>query len=265
MKKLYHFLLLICITTSSYAQHHFILGVGKSRNNIKTDELNSFTSTFNDYHKGNGFVPLNNFKATMEPLNFSGGYRYMKDNGFSLGMIYMYSKKTQQNQTTLMSKTGYEFNYKGYSNDFIFELGYSIGGIITINALGSLGISNNHMQIWKVYANGDKSLGAENDLPGHYKAVTTHADLGGSIGLKLWKFYFPLRVTYGMPVFSKGELGMTDFDRTHRYRNNEMPKDYKQWATNAMDYDPDNFISGDQFTGIRIHLGVEFMIPLGGK
>lgn len=265
MKKIYLILLLLQFTVgSAYSQHHFILGVGKSRNNIKTDELNSFANTFNDYHKGNGFIPLNNFKPTMEPLNFSGGYRYMKNNGFSLGFIYMYSKDKQDNSTTLISKTGYDFNYSAKNHDFIFEMGYNIGGLITINALGSLDMRFNNMQIWKVYANGDRSMGYENDLPGHYQTLTTHLDVGGSIGLKLWKFYIPLRVTYGMPLFSDGSSGFIDYD-TKRFRNNEIPKDYRPWAEKPMEYDSENIISQNQFVGIRVHLGIEFMIPLGGK
>lgn len=262
MKKINLICLLTLITSASYSQHRFILGIGKSQNTIKTGELNSFASTFNEYHQGNGFIPLSDFKPKMQPLNFSGGYRYMKNNGFSLGMIYMYSKDQQDNSTTLISKTGYDFHYSAKNHDFMFEIGYNIGGVITINGLGSLGIRNNTMQIWKVYANGNRSFGYENDLPGHYQTLTTHLDVGGSVGLKLWHFYIPLRVTYGMPIFSDGSSGFIDYD-TQRFRSNELPKDYIKWATKPMEYDSKNIISQNEFTGMRIHLGIEFMIPLG--
>lgn len=186
----------------------------------------------------------------------------MGKKGFNLAMIYMYSKNGYDNHSTLAQKSGYELNYKAKNHDFIFEMGYNIGGLVVINGIFGMGIRTNSIDMWKVYANGDKSFGYENDITGHYKAPSFTTDLGGSIGLKLWKFYIPLRVTYGTALFSSSESVLTDFD-TNRYRSSEFPNDFKQWINSNTTYDENNKIGQKEFVGMKISVGLEFMIPLG--
>lgn len=265
MKKIYYTFLLQLCCIGTYAQHHLVLGLSGTQHQIKTGELNNFVSTFNDYYQANGFKPLSDFKANMQGIGFSAGYRLTAPNSFSLAMLYMFSKNAQDNHTTLALKSGYELNYRAKNHDFIFELGYNIGGLVILNGVFGIGMRSNTMQVWKVYANGDKSLGYENDINGHYQTPSFTMDYGGSIGLKLWRFYIPVRVTYGSTMFGKNsESILTDFD-TNRYRSNEFPKDYKLWLSSNTSYDETNSIGQNEFVGMKISVGVEFMIPLGKK
>ncbi|WP_461485787.1 hypothetical protein, partial [Pedobacter sp.] len=166
--------------------------------------------------------------------------------------------------TTLALKSGYDFNYRAKNHDFIFELGYNIGGVLSINGVFGMGIRGNAMEVWKVYANGDRSFGYENDITGHYKTNSFTMDYGGSVGLKLWKFYVPIRVTYGSALFNKGESVLMDYS-TNRYRINEFPHDFKQWIGSNTTYDETNSIGQNEFVGMKISVGLEFMIPLGKK
>lgn len=264
MKKLYFLFILYLLGFCSFAQHHLIVGVNGTQHDIKTAKLNNFVSTFNSYYQANGFVPLTDFSSKMRGLGFSTGYRLMGKEGFNLGMIYMFSKNGQDNSTTLATKSGYDFNYRAKNHDFIFELGYNIGGLFTINGVFGMGIRGNAMEVWKVYANGDRSFGYENDITGHYKTNSFTMDYGGSVGLKLWKFYVPIRVTYGSALFNKGESVLMDYS-TNRYRSNEFPHDFKQWINSNTTYDETNSIGQNEFVGMKISVGLEFMIPLGKK
>ena len=123
MKKIFYTFLLQLCCFGTYAQHHLILGLSGTQHQIKTGELNNFANTFNSYYQGNGFKPLNDFKANMQDVGFTAGYRLMRSNSFSLAMLYMFSKNAQDNSTTLIQKSGYEFNYKAKKPRFYFRDG----------------------------------------------------------------------------------------------------------------------------------------------
>ena len=254
--------ILSCILFNQYvhAQHKIIFGAVAGMNTFKTKELNSFIHSFNDYFEAPNFVPFKDFKGNMHSISGKVGYRYMPSEGLSFGIHYAFGKGKNSNHSTLAVKSGYELLHQIKRNDFWFEIGrsqrfFNLSGVLGINR------ASNTIQIWKVYANGDKSMGYEDDLNGNYMLDAYSLDIGGSLGINVWRFHVPIQVTYGLPFFTKGNV-FVDHD-TYRFRSNELPKDYGKWRQDYDKYDETNSIGNKELVGLRLQVGLEFMIPFG--
>jgi hypothetical protein len=250
----------ICCFYFANAQHKIIVGGGTALNSFKTTELNSFIHSFNAYFDAPNFVPFDEFNSKMQSISGKIGYRYFPYSGLTFGMHYAFGKGQNSNHSTLAVKSGYELLHKVKRNDFGFEVGrnqrfFNLSGLMGINS------ATHAIQIWKVYANGDKSMGYEDDLNGNYVVDAYNLDIGGSLGLKLWHFYVPIQVTYGLPFFTKGNV-FVDHD-TYRFRSNELPNNYGKWRQDYDKYDETNSIGNKDLVGLRVQVGLEFMIPLG--
>lgn len=259
-KKIIFILSYIMLFQQAYAQHKIIFGAGAGMNTFKTNELNTFIHSFNDYFEAPNFVPFKDFKGSMQSISGKVGYRYLPLQGLSFGMHYAFGRGKNSNHSTLDVKSGYELLHNIKRNDFWFEVGrserfFNLSGILGINK------ATNTIQIWKVYANGDKSMGYEDDLNGNYVIDAHSLDIGGSLGLKIWRVNVPIQVTYGVPFFTKGNV-FVDHD-TYRLRSNELPKDYGKWRQDYDKYDETNSIGNKELVGLRLQIGLEFMIPLG--
>lgn len=259
-------IVLVALSLESQAQSAISVGFTGTRNTINTTELNTFVESFNEYHKGDGFVPMKPFVKGMYAPGFNFGWRYLdfEKSSFYINMMMMFSWDSQKTNTTLIQKSGYDFTYRSSNIDFLFELGYSIKSRVLIGAVAGLGISDESMEIWKIYANGDRSITNENDLPGYYQGSAYPISYGAVVSLRLGKFLIPFRVMHASKAFSNtvARVGFTDYSNSSRYRSTDLPLDYGKWAhENQSVAGIDNYVDANIRTGWRFQIGVEYLIP----
>ncbi|HTO17484.1 MAG TPA: hypothetical protein VLZ83_17090 [Edaphocola sp.] len=269
--RFFYIFLLTCLGAPIYSsgQISWTFGGGVIQGAINTNQLNSFAESFNDYHKGVGFKPLNDFKPKMNSLFFSTGFRYFpseKKSGITYSVLYRFNKYKQKNETTLLQGSGYDINYWAPYHDFLFELGYSIKDRVSLSAVLGLAINFHTIEIWKVYANGDRSMGNENNLPGHYVGLSTPLEYGLSAGIKLNKILIPIRITHSRSFLNvmgtEDEFGVfIDYTKEYKWRSKELPLDYKKWSNERVP-PIDNGINSGALYGLRISVGIEYQLNL---
>lgn len=273
MRSSINLLILTCIVVFMYvesqAQHGISVGISAVRTSIHTEQMNTFFQEFNKYHDGAAFVPFKDFRSSVISPGFTGGWRFQKEGGgFSGSMLLMYGWDKQDDYNTkLIQNSGYELIYKSRNTDFILELGYNIKDRVFIHFVTGAGYSDESIAIWKVYANGDKTMTNENDLPGHYESSTGHLSFGGSLGIKIGKVYIPFRVTYAMPFMGAftdayEALPFMDHSNIHKWRASEIPTNYELWVRDLPGFaqesvNKQNTVHGDFRIGWRFQIGVE--------
>lgn len=118
-----------------------------------------------------------------------------------------------------------------------------------------------------IWGDGSKSSGFEhwyfqeyNGINGMYKAPFIGLDTGTEIGLKFGRILIPARIGYLFPVFSEDQP-LNDYTLDARYRQNSFPKNFQLYIDEPMGQSEDiNAIGQNQFRGLRMSIGVEFML-----
>jgi hypothetical protein len=245
-------------------KHGITVGAGYSLNTFQTENMNKLVNSFNDYYQVGLKKPFAGYDlGSMQGFNINIGYRYMKreTSGFSAYGGYMFGYSHNFNSVKIWNNTGYDMEMAFKCHDFLFEGGYQIKGKVFMHGFVGIGIRDIQVQMWKVYQDGSRSMGYEYDINGWYKTNSFSAQFGASLGFRVWHFFFPLRVGYEVPFFKDNTLQLTDFD-VNRFRSHNLPNDYSLWLVSNISNDDNNRIPENDFMGLRIHFGVEFMIPL---
>lgn len=266
MKRAFLFLLLLPCLPGLRAQfaHGPTVGFGYGINGINTEHLNQFVNSWNTYYQVGMKQPLSEYSlATLNGFTFSVGYRYMKRHrsGFSAAFNYTYGYNSNTKRTVIWSNLGNDFNLEMYNHDFNFEGGYQIKGIVFLHALLGFSLRHVNMEAYTVYADGSRSMSTEYDINGFYQTDPNTVELGASIGARVWHFFIPFRISYGIP-FNSNMLSLYDYN-SNDWRAAEFPSDWGAWVSNTSGIpDDNNRIPENDFAGLRFHLGVEFMLPL---
>lgn len=245
-----------------HAQTNISIGANWVNTGLQTEELNSFVTTFNQYHQGTGFVPLKDFKSNLNAPSFNIRFQMLPFKNFlNWDLYFAYSWDKQSNTTTLIQKSKYDFLYRSRNYDFYTEIGYNIQDRIILNAVLGLGVSQEYIEIWKVYTNGDRSITNENDLPGYYTGMAFPMSFGAGVTGKFNNFLIPLKITYAFPVFrSFGNLPFSDGSNVNKYRANNIPIDYHDWVVFPPKNGTENSVGADFRNGLRYQIGVEYII-----
>jgi len=243
--------------------HGPFVGAGYAFNGFHTDNLNNFVRTFNDYYSVGMQQAFTEYDlSTMNGFYVSMGWRLMKRHrsGFSGAVAYNYGYNSNTKRSVIWTGSGYDLNLEFYNHDFLFEGGYQVKGLFFIHALLGFSFRHTDMEVWSVYPDGSRSMGYEYDINGFYQTEAINIELGGSLGFRCWHFFFPIRISYGLPFLPVGEL--IDFD-ANRWRSEYFPSDYNAWVNDpAGGNEQDYRVPDADFSGLRIQFGVEFMLPL---
>lgn len=253
---------LLPLQTDAQYSHGPVVGLGYSINGFHADGLNNFVTTYNDYYQVGMQQALNEYGfTTMNGFNFSLGWRFMKrhKSGFSGDVLYTYGYNSNTKHTVLWNNTGNDFNVEFYSHDILFEAGYQIKGLFFIHGTFGFMFRHTNMEVWQIYQDGSRSMGSEYVFPGFYQADPISIELGGSFGFRAWHFFFPIRITYGLP-FIGSDLTLYDYNSNSLFPA-DFPRDFQVWLNSYGVINESNTIKEDDFMGLRLSFGVEFMIP----
>lgn len=265
MKFLFVFGLYILFSLSIFCQFSYgpTVSMGYGFEKFNTDNINHFINTYNEFYSLGIKSPLKPFDL-MHAFHFNAGFRYMprQKSSFSWGFWYQYSYAGDKTQSKLWNNAGNRFLLEFHSHDIMAEAGYNIKGKAFIHFL--TGMLFRKIQLWShtVYPDGSLSLANEYDINGYYQNSTNGFYVGGSVGARVWHFFFPLRIFYTFPGFTD-QLPTIDYDLTNRFRQNEFPRDYQVFVNDISGTQFEtNIIPQEDFLGLRVQLGVEFMIPV---
>lgn len=266
VKKYFYTTLLLVVVSALYTRgqnHRLTAGFGYSLHGYHAMNMNKFVNSFNTYYQVGMKKPFDNYQDyQFQGVQFNIGYRYLQFNktSFSYYMGYSFSHSEQGNSVKIHNNTGYDLETAFSCHDFSLEAGVQIKSRFYMHGLVGLGIRDIQAKMWKVYQDGSRSMGYEYDINGWYQTNSFSWQFGGTLGFRIWHFMIPIKVWYEVPFTADNMLSLTDFD-VNRYRNSELPNDYNQWLNSNVVKDENNRIPENDFMGLRIQAGIEFMIP----
>lgn len=257
---------LIILPGFSQFSHGPILGIGYGFNGFTPDSLNLFVQSYNTYYEVGMKDPLPEYNfSNMHGINVSVGYRYMKrkKSSFSGLILYQYGYSSNTKRSKIWSNLGNELNLAFNTHEILLEGGYQIKGFFYMHALFGGIIRDVGIKSYTVYPDGSRSIGKEYDINGYYSGTSTTIQVGGSLGFRVWHFFFPIRVHYGFPLTDG--VPLVDYN-ADRFRQHEFPKDYVVFVSdvNGTQFETNN-IPIESFSGLRLQFGVEFMLPFFKK
>lgn len=222
-------LLLLLLSGSLSAQHYLLLGTGFSRLSYKSDQLDRFTSTYNQVNAAYLVQSLKEFRGA-EGINWEVGYRHVGRWTFSvLAGTQNYSKKNiaqfsngeirtmelQINQLLLQYRHQLlEFD------DIFFE------GVATF-------YFNRRLKMESAYT-GDQGKPTVKTISGIYKSnPETAIDIGASIGIDLDPVLLTGKILLPLYTGGKSDFLMDDNADKQTAGTAAFPADYEQFVRSS--------------------------------
>lgn len=222
---------------------------GFERAAIGTEGFDAFTETYNDYYVQRLDAPFESIEGSLNRPTFGAAIRL---NGpLMLAFGYQYGRTSQERGADLGAiEQGYDLTITDHT--VTTELGAHVGGGLYVAGVVAGVFRGVALDYRTTYADGSTSVGNEIVPNGHYTGSHPHIDAGVGVGLDLGRFVIPIRVTYPVMEFEGNPL--LDPDQQAR---SYFPADWPRYLEDAAGLDEDNSVREDEFSGLRITVGVE--------
>lgn len=252
------------LQASAQFSHGPIIYAGYGFNGFHTGTLNNFIQSYNTYYTIGLKEALPEYSfSNMHGFNLGMGYRYMsrEKSGFVGSFMYQYGYAGNKKRSRIWNNSGSEMHLQFHTHNILFEAGYQVKGIFFMQGILGFMIRDVNLPFRTVYPDGSVSMGNEYDINGFYKVSTNSLLLGGSLGFRYWHFFFPVRIYYGIPLFTD-RLPLIDYD-AFRFRQNEFPNDFNVFVNDVSGTQFEtNIVPQEDFMGLGLQFGIEFMIPI---
>ncbi|MEL6653079.1 MAG: hypothetical protein AAFQ87_19925 [Bacteroidota bacterium] len=246
----------------SKPSYYLSLRVDYEASRLLGDDLNDFYLSYNEYHASFTSLFFDTLRANeLSHFNFGLGSRIAtgEDIGFSGSAFLMLGRKTIRRDaiflTNIVTRTDLQVN----DLTLHFDGGIHYQRKYFAHLQVGMRSRRNTFDVGYIYADGSYSLGNEYDILGVYQSFTSTLDLGLNLGIKVKQFYIPIGISWPVVLFPEDRLYLEDFDALQG--NNQLPRDYRQWANEPAGLDPaTQLVRGESFRAMRINIGLEFWL-----
>ncbi len=269
MKTVIHYLTLCCcllLPLSSWGQSgdqfQLSLRLEYEASLLQGFDLNDFYRSHNDFHASSSsqfFDTLSATELSHPALGIGGRFTSGDDFGFSSGLFLTYGRKSVRREARFLTNIVTRTDLLTRDINLQFDVGFHVQRKFFLHAHMAGRFRKNVFDLGYIYPDGSFSLGNEYDILGVYQSNTTTLDVGGNLAFKIKKVYIPIGISFPLNFASDdGLLTLQDFD-IRQARWPEVPRDYRQWATDPANLDPrEGLVRSQSFQSVRLNIGIEY-------
>ena len=237
--------------------------VGFQLESFNTTGVNTFFDTWNEHYKlgmKQPFESVGSFSNRGIDYGINVvAYGDLKKTTFYASLGVFYNQSAVKRSSTMWNNYSNEFNLHFRDVEVPIMIGAAIKGKFTLALNADFLFRQAMLDFTTVYPDGSKSYGNDFDINGVYKVSVPDMYLGPALIIRLGRVQFPISVTFPLGMFKNNDLPLTDYD-ANRWRSTNFPERFDDWLTDVSGMDQENALYMNQMKGMKIMVGLEFLI-----